>query len=183
MLHGPFRHWMKHTAMVPKGFLRYYVLKLLSEKPMAGSEIMSEIEKRTNGCWKPSPGSIYPLLDWLKEEGYIQETTEKETGIKPYTLTDKGKAFLEEHTKRKEELRKRFRFFKPPFFELPPPPWLDFPEKARDLAETRMKLAKAMWELREKLEEAYSEKAVAEVKEALEQATKKIEEVTKKLKK
>ncbi len=183
MFHGPFRHWMRHTAAVPKGFLRYFVLKLLNEKPMSGSEIMSEIEKRTNGCWKPSTGSIYPLMAWLQEEGYIKETAEKEAGIKRYFLSDKGKAFLEEHIKKKEELRKRFRFFMPPFPELPPPPWLDFPEKAKGFAEARMKLAKAMWGLRDKLEEAYSENAVREAKEALEQAADKIEEITKKLKK
>jgi len=183
MIHGPFRHWMRHTAAVPKGFLRYYVLKLLGEKPMSGSEIMNEIEKRTNGCWKPSPGSIYPLIAWLQEEGYIKETAEKEAGIKRYALTEKGKAFLEEHIKKKEELRRRFKLFMPPFLELPPPPWLGFPEKAEDLAEARMKLAKAMWDLREKLEESYSENAVAEVKEVLEQTAMKIEEITKKLKK
>ena len=183
MFHGPFRQWMRHMAAVPKGFLRYYVLKLLSEKPMAGSEIINEIEKSTNGCWKPSPGSIYPLISWLQEEGYIEETTEKEAGIKRYTLTDKGKAFLEEHIKKKEELRKRLRFFMPSFPELPPPPWLEFPEKARDLTEAKIKLTKAMWDLREKLEETYSENAVTEAKEALEQTAKKIEEITKKLKK
>jgi len=45
--------------MVPKGFLRYQVLRLLKEKPMSGSEIMSEIEEETDGNWRPSPGSIY----------------------------------------------------------------------------------------------------------------------------
>ncbi|MBS7627233.1 PadR family transcriptional regulator, partial [Candidatus Bathyarchaeota archaeon] len=58
----PLRHWLRHTAMVPKGFLRYKVLKLLKEKPMAGSEIMGVIEEQTGGYWRPSPGSIYPLL-------------------------------------------------------------------------------------------------------------------------
>ena len=43
------RHWMRHIAAVPKGFLRYELLRLLSEKPMSGSEIMTEIEKRTDG--------------------------------------------------------------------------------------------------------------------------------------
>jgi len=167
--------------MVPKGFLRYYVLKLLNEKSMSGSEIMSEIEKRTNGCWKPSPGSIYPLMAWLQEEGYIKETAEKEAGIKPYTLTDKGKAFLEEHEKKKEELRERFRFFVPQFLELP---WQNFyPEKTKGIAEARIKLAKAMWNFREKLEEVYSENALTEVKDTLEQAARKIEEITEKLKK
>jgi len=181
MFYGPFRHWMRHMAAVPKGFLRYYVLKSLNEKPMSGSEIISEIEKRTNGCWKPSPGSIYPLMAWLQEEGYIKETAEKEAGKKSYTLTDKGKAFLEEHIKKKEEIRERFKFFMPTFPELP---WQDFyPEKTRDLAEARRKLAKAMWDLHDKLHEAYSERAVAEAKEALEQTAEKIEEIAKKLKK
>lgn len=179
MFRGPFRHWMRHTAAVPKGFLRYFVLKLLSEKPMSGSEIMTEVEKRTNGCWKPSPGSIYPLLDWLREEGYIKEADGKETGAKPYTLTDKGKAFLEEHAKKRKELREKFRFFMPQFLELA---WKDFyPEKTRGLAEARRKLAKTMFDFHSQLEEKYSENAVAEAKEALEEAARKIEEITKKL--
>jgi len=120
-------------------------------------------------------------LDWLQEEGYIKETDGKEAGIKPYALTDKGKAFLEEHVKKKEELRERFRFFMPQLLELA---WKGFyPEKTRYLAEARRKLAKAMFDFHDKLEETYSENAVAEAKEALEQAAKKIEEITKKLKK
>jgi len=170
---------MRHTAAVPKGFLRYFVLKMLNEKPMSGSEIMSEIEKKTSGCWKPSPGSIYPLLDWLQEEGYIKETAEKEAGIKRYSLTDKGKTFLEEHIKKREELREKFRFFVPHFLELP---WQDFyPEKTKGLAEARRKLAKTMFDFHSKLEEKYSENAIVEAKEALEEAARKIEEITKKL--
>ncbi len=88
----PFRHWMKHMAMVPKGFLRYKVLRLLDEKPMSGSEIMVEIERQTEGRWKPSPGSIYPLLSWLQDKGYIKEAAEQEAGIKRYALTDKARA-------------------------------------------------------------------------------------------
>jgi len=87
---------MRHTAAVPKGFLRYYVLKLLNEKPMSGSEMMSEIEKQTNGCWKPSPGSIYPLIAWLQDQGHIKEAPEQEAGIKRYTLTEQGKTFSKE---------------------------------------------------------------------------------------
>ncbi|MCS7136732.1 MAG: PadR family transcriptional regulator, partial [Aigarchaeota archaeon] len=69
----PFRHWLRHMAAVPKGFLRLQVLELLNEKPMSGSEIMSEVERRTNGCWRPSPGSVYPLLAWLQDNGYVRE--------------------------------------------------------------------------------------------------------------
>jgi DNA-binding PadR family transcriptional regulator len=68
---------MRHTAAVPKGFLRYELLRLLNEKPMSGSEIMTEIEKSTNGYWKPSPGSTYPLLAWLQDKGHIKDAPEQ----------------------------------------------------------------------------------------------------------
>ncbi len=167
-------------ASVPKGFLRYYVLRLLNEKPMSGSEIMNEIEKRTDGRWKPSPGSIYPLIAWLQDKGYTKEVPEQEAGIKRYTLTDQGKAFLQEHVKRKEELRKRFGFFRPPFPELP---WFNFyPEKTRGLVEAGKKLVRAGWNLMDSLREKYSEEVATEAKEVIEQAAEKLNEIAKKLK-
>lgn len=195
---SPFKHWTRHMAMVPKGFLRYQVLKLLNEKPMSGSEIMSEIEKQTNGHWKPSPGSIYPLLAWLQDKGYIKEAAEQEPGTKRYTLTEQGKAFLEEHIKTRQELRKRF------FKHLGPGPgirgvgpwswewaafglglglpWFEFyPEKAKELRMATRDLATAVWNLRDSLRREYSEKAAEEATKALEEATKKIEDITKKL--
>ena len=177
----PFRHWMRHTAAVPKGFLRYHVLKLLDEKPMSGSEIMSEIEKQTNGHWKPSPGSIYPLLAWLQDNGYVKEIGEKEAGIKRYMLTEQGKTFLEEQDKTREELRKRFKHFGPgPGFM--GPMWFEFyPEKAKELLRSAKDLAIALLDLGDRLRREYSEKAAEEAKKTLEEAAKKIEEITKKL--
>ena len=176
----PFGRWMRHMASVPKGFLRYYVLRLLNEKPMSGSELMNEIEKRTDGRWKPSPGSIYPLLAWLQDKGCTKEVPEQEAGIKRYLLTDQGKAFLEEHFKRKEELRKRFGFVMPPF-----PGILGFnfcSEKTRELVEAGKKMARASWNLLDSLRQKYSEEVVAEAKEVMEQAAEKIDEIAKKLK-
>ena len=176
----PFSHWMRHMAAVPKGFLRYYVLRLLSEKPMSGSEIMNEIEKRTHGRWRPSPGSIYPLLAWLQDKGYSREVPEQEPGIKRYALTDQGKAFLEEHVKRKQELRRRIGFFAPPFLRAP---WFNqYPKKTRELVEAGKKLVMSSWTLLDSLREKYSEDAAAKATEVLEQAAKKIGEITKKLK-
>jgi len=181
----PFKHWMRHFAAVPKGFLRYYVLKLLNEKSMSGSEIMDEIGKRTKGSWKPSPGSIYPLMAWLQDNGYVKEAPEQEAGMKRYILTERGKEFLEEHLKKRDELREKFMFFMPPFL-MPPVlelPWLNFyPQKMKELVEARKKLAKALWNLRDSLREKYSEKAVAETREVIERAAKEIEEIVKKLK-
>jgi len=167
-------------ASVPKGFLRYYVLRLLNEKPMSGSEIMNEIEKRTDRRWKPSPGSIYPLLAWLQDKGYAKEVLEQEAGIKRYTLTDQGKAFLQEHVKRKEELRKRFGFLMPPFRGFP---WFNFhPEKTRELVEAGKKLVRAGWNLMDSLREKYSEEVATEAKEVIERAAEKLDEIAKKLK-
>ena len=167
-------------ASVPKGFLRYYVLRLLNEKPMSGSEIMNEIEKRTDGRWKPSPGSIYPLIAWLQDKGYAKEVQEQEAGIKRYTLTDQGKAFLQEHVKRKEELRKKFGFLMPPF---PGLPWFNFYHgKTRELVEAGKKLVMAGWNLMDSLREKYSEEVATEAKEVFEQAAEKIDEIAKKLK-
>ena len=67
------RNLIRHTATVPKGFIRFHVLRALNEKPMSGSELMEKIEKHAGGFWKPSPGSIYPLLSSLQEHGYIKE--------------------------------------------------------------------------------------------------------------
>jgi len=181
----PFHHWMRHMASVPKGFLRYYVLRLLNEKPMSGSEIINEIEKRTDGRWKPSPGSIYPLIAWLQDKGYTKEVPEQEAGIKRYILTDQGKAFLQEHVKRKEELRKRFGFLMPPF---PMPPFPGFqwfnshPEKTRELVKAGKELMMAGWNLMDSLRENYSEEVIAEAKEVIEKAAEKLTEIAKKLK-
>jgi DNA-binding PadR family transcriptional regulator len=178
----PYKHWLRHMAMVPKGFLRYQVLKLLNEKPMSGSELISEIEKQTSGQWKPSPGSIYPLLAWLQDKGYIREADGQEAGVKRYTLTDEGKSFLKEHEKRREEMRKRFRHFGPgPSFM--GPMWFEFyPEKAKELRKATKDLAIAIFNLRDGLRRKYSEEAAEEATKALEETAKKIEDITKKMK-
>jgi len=183
-----FRHWMKHTAMVPKGFLRFFVLKLLSEKPLSGSEIMGEVEKMTGGHWRPSPGSIYPLMSLLQDEGYIKEIPTEEAGMKRYTLTEQGKKFLNEQVKMKEEeIRKRFRFFGPPLFGPPTQMFLDFfwnrldKKGVQELKEANRKLIKALLSLRENLQENYSEALVKEVKAALEEAANKIDEINRKI--
>jgi len=169
-------------AAVPKGFLRYYVLRLLDEKHMSGSEIMTELETRTHGHWKPSPGSIYPLLSWLQDKEYSKEVAEeeKEPGIKRYQLTDKGKEMLEEHVKRRRELRKRTGFFPSPFMG---PPWIPhLTEETSELLEAGKRLAMSSWTLLDNLHEKMSEEVTAKATEILTEAAKKIEEMTEELK-
>ena len=175
----PSRHWARHMATVPKGFLHCQVLELLNGKPLSGSEIMSEIEKKTNGSWKPSPGSVYPLLAWLQDNGYIREVPSEESGIKRYMLTDKGRQLLEEQHKMHKQSYMRGKFFVPPFFDLL---WMRIPpEEAKEVREAFRRLFKAFFSLGMSLEEKFSEQALNEALEILNETAKRLEEINKRL--
>jgi DNA-binding PadR family transcriptional regulator len=80
--------WFQRVgSSVPRGFSRYFILKVLKNKPHTGKEIIDLAVKQSDGIWKPSPGLIYPLLGRLLDEGLIEET---KTG--KYQITRKGKA-------------------------------------------------------------------------------------------
>jgi DNA-binding PadR family transcriptional regulator len=171
---------MKHTAMVPKGFIRYHVLESLSEKPMSGSEIIDEIEKRTDGRWKPSPGSIYPLLAWLQDNGHVKELPTDQSGLKRYELTVRGKALLEEQRKVGKSFGKEARFFAPPFlgalwFRIPP-------EKTVEVRESVRRVIGAFFELGSCLEEEFSQQAIEEAQKVLDETAEKLEKLCKNLK-
>jgi DNA-binding PadR family transcriptional regulator len=68
-------------------------LALLAEKPMHGYEMIQELDERTGGAWKPSPGSVYPTLTMLEEEGLV--TAVEADGKRRYTLTDTGTEAVE----------------------------------------------------------------------------------------
>lgn len=71
-----------------RGDVRAAVLALLAEKPMHGYQIIQEIEERSGGAWKPSPGSVYPTLQLLADEGLI--SAKESNGRKTYSLTEEG---------------------------------------------------------------------------------------------
>lgn len=83
------------------GDLRLWLLKLLDEKPRHGYEMIAGLEEQFLGLYSPSPGTVYPRLQALEQEGLIEVVAEEE-GRKVYSLTDAGKAELVE---RAEELR------------------------------------------------------------------------------
>ncbi|MEU9100698.1 PadR family transcriptional regulator [Streptomyces sp. NPDC048361] len=76
-----------------RGDVRASILALLKDRPMHGYEMIQEIGERSGGAWKPSPGSVYPTLQLLEDEGLI--TSESEGGKKLFTLTDGGRAEAE----------------------------------------------------------------------------------------
>ena len=77
------------TPRMGRGDVRTAILVALTEDPMHGYQIIQSIEARTNGAWKPSPGSIYPTLQLLADEGLVtaQESGER----KVYALTEAGR--------------------------------------------------------------------------------------------
>ena len=77
-----------------RGDVRAALLVLLSEEPRNGYQLMQEIGERSDGAWRPSPGSVYPALQQLEDEGLVR--IPGETG-KTYELTDAGRAHVEEH--------------------------------------------------------------------------------------
>ncbi len=109
--------WVKQTARVPRGYLRYQVLKLLRDGPMSGSEIADQIEHETNGDYRPGSGSIYPVLKKLHSSGFTEKLP-VEDGVYRYRLTDRGNSFFEEHFDIMEEVRKRLDSIEVPFANL-----------------------------------------------------------------
>src|SRR5690606_27062294 len=72
-----------------RGDVRAGILALLAEGPMHGYQIIREIETRSDGAWKPSPGSVYPTLQLLADEGLISAS--EADGRKTYSLTESGR--------------------------------------------------------------------------------------------
>ncbi len=155
-------HWKRRMASVPKGFLRHYVLRLLNENPMSGSEIMSIIKERTEDRWNPSPGSVYPLLSWLLDSGYTVISTDQEAGIKRYSLTEKGQEFLGEHDERHPDFDERVENAGHRFrgdHKLP--------EGAKELYQSFRELRHIGRQLFRKLKTEYSEETVKEATTAM----------------
>jgi len=75
-----------------RGDVRLAMLTLLREGPQHGYQLISQIEERSHGAWRPSPGSIYPALQALQDEGLIDD--EKVDGKRVYSLTLEGAAYV-----------------------------------------------------------------------------------------
>jgi DNA-binding PadR family transcriptional regulator len=82
-----------------RGDIRTAALLLLAEEPRNGYQIMQEIEERSDGVWRPSPGSTYPALQQLEDEGLIR--AQELDGRKLFQLTDAGREYVAERDKDK----------------------------------------------------------------------------------
>jgi DNA-binding PadR family transcriptional regulator len=79
-----------------RGNVRSAVLMLLTERPMHGYEIIQQISERSHGWWRPSPGSVYPTLQLLADEGLITTDQDSQSPKRLYTLTDDGRTAAEQ---------------------------------------------------------------------------------------
>ncbi len=78
-----------------RGDVRAAVLLLLAEEPMHGYQLIQQITERSDGVWTPSPGSVYPALSQLEDEGLV--AFDRLEGRKTATLTEEGRGYVEAH--------------------------------------------------------------------------------------
>jgi len=89
--HGPHGHGPWSRAR--RGNVRAAILSVLAEEPMHGYQIMQQLEERSGGMWRPSPGSVYPTLQLLEDQGFIKG--EEVEGRRVFALTEAGKTEAE----------------------------------------------------------------------------------------
>lgn len=146
--HGDHRAKRGNTAPI--------ILRLLLEKPMYGYEIISRLEGKSFGMWRPSAGSIYPNLQMLEEQELIASKEEK--GKKVYHLTEKGKA---EAAQAEETARV---------------PWEEKAKHAKKFIELKHLLFENLWIIKELAMEDSDEK-MESVKKILEDTKKKLDDL------
>jgi DNA-binding PadR family transcriptional regulator len=109
--------WRGGGRKARRGDIRTAALLLLAEEPRNGYQIMQEVEERSEGAWRPSPGSVYPALQQLEDEGLIR--SEELDGRRVFALTDAGRAHLQERgSDRPAPWEEMSGEFSPPMVEL-----------------------------------------------------------------
>ena len=78
-----------------RGDVRVAILAVLADGPLNGYQVIQEIAERTAGNWRPSPGSVYPTISQLEDEGLIEGDDDR--GRRTVRLSDAGREYLDEH--------------------------------------------------------------------------------------
>ena len=125
-----------------RGDVRLALLMLLAEEPRNGYQLMQTIEERSDGRWRPSPGSVYPTLSQLEDEGLIHGI--ERDGTKLFEITDHGRERLAES-------------------KTDPAPWEEEEEAAgtdlHQMAGLVIQIGKAAWQVAQEGDERQTEKA------------------------
>src|SRR3954469_1655439 len=80
---------------VRRGDVRVAILAVLADGPLNGYQVIQEIADRTDGAWRPSPGSVYPTISQLEDEGLVEGDDER--GRRNLRLSDSGRSYLADH--------------------------------------------------------------------------------------
>ncbi|MFA5363853.1 MAG: PadR family transcriptional regulator [Candidatus Bathyarchaeia archaeon] len=172
--------WIKRAGGVPRGLLRFLVLNMLVKKPMSGAEIVEVIEEETGGRWKPSSGSVYPLLARLQEKGFTTEQPSDETGMKRYTLTDKGKVLFEKQISFGQTLMDKLEFLVPMLiggFQFAP----NDEKILSGVKEPAKRVVMALLELRAVKQSRLTEQHSKQIEEILNKSAEELEGIVKKI--
>lgn len=122
------------------GDLRLLILALIQEQPRHGYDLMTEIEQRTGGTYKPSPGVMYPALSVLEDQGFVK--AKKVEGKRVFNLTEQGEAELAEHAEILARIEERLESLAHPEAELHPG---DIRSASRRLRHTLFKTVTETW--------------------------------------
>ena len=171
---------MRRAAGAPRGLLRFLVLKMLTEKPMSGAKIVEYIEKETKGRWRPGPGSIYPLLAWLRKKGYTQELPREETGVKNYVLTEEGKEFFKEQVELGQQFFKKLEYLAPMLIGAAQ--FSPNHEKLHQIRELARRFVTALLDLRTVARDKLTQQNITEVTKILKDGSEKLEQIIQKTK-
>lgn len=99
----------RRRGVFDRGDLKYMILALLDEKPMHGYEVMQRLEAESGGFYSASAGSVYPVLQMLQDQGHV--ASEELDGKRVYRITEEGRAFLERHRERVDDVTDRVSGF------------------------------------------------------------------------
>jgi DNA-binding PadR family transcriptional regulator len=146
-----------------RGDLKYMILELLRDRPMHGYEVMRALEETSRGAYTASPGSVYPALQLLEDEGLV--TSEEADGRKVYTITDQGRVFLESNRDRVDQILRRITDFARHFSGAP----------MTDVTRSFVKLAHASFE--QSIRQVGDDDSLDRLREILEKAARDIENV------
>jgi DNA-binding PadR family transcriptional regulator len=84
--------WGPGGGRARRGDIKFLILAVLADGPRHGYDIITALEEKSNGRYRPSPGSVYPTLTMLEEGGFI--TGEQADGKRIFTITESGRAML-----------------------------------------------------------------------------------------
>ncbi len=146
---------------------------------MSGVEIVDEISQESGERWKPSPGSIYPLLAQLQNKGYTEELPIKESGMKRYALTKEGVEFFKREIKSGQKFFKKLEYLAPMLLE-----GFQFSVNDKGLSEVKRaarKAVKTFIDLRAEIKDNFTKQEAEEITQIMNDCTMKLEKISKKV--